>query len=155
MSVSAVYMHRGGTERLTRYRFGRTIRFELAEVERVEGKFWVLGLTEDKMGNKTEAPPAARTAGRADKKNLTVNPFITSADIFFGNDTSTEAIEQAKILMPDNEISLTLGLVVDCVARFEKIEAASDSELHLLGRAQVRDSVRYKNLAFLIRTRVA
>lgn len=24
--------------------------------------------------------------------------------------------------MPDNEIGLTLGLVADCVARFEKIE---------------------------------
>ena len=35
-SISAVYMHRGGTERLTRYRFGRSVRFELADVEKHE-----------------------------------------------------------------------------------------------------------------------
>jgi predicted DNA-binding transcriptional regulator AlpA len=36
ISVSAVYMYRGGTERLTRHRLGRVIRFSISEIEEVE-----------------------------------------------------------------------------------------------------------------------
>lgn len=36
ISVSAIYMFRAGTEKLTRHRFGKSIRFELAEIEQIE-----------------------------------------------------------------------------------------------------------------------
>ncbi len=38
LSESAVYLGKSGLSKLTKYRFGRSIRFELAEVEAFEQK---------------------------------------------------------------------------------------------------------------------
>lgn len=38
ISVSAGYMHRAGTENLIRHRFGRSVRFSLAEIEKFENE---------------------------------------------------------------------------------------------------------------------
>lgn len=106
------------------------------------------------MKDKKNALPVVDATGRADKKNLTVNSIekASAATILFGNDTpdiSPEAIEQARVLMPDSDLGLTLELAAGFLTRFEKIEAAGDESFYSLARDTVRDSMRYKNYAAL------
>lgn len=42
LSPSSLYMHRSGTQNLTRYRFGRAVRYALAEVEKFEEQILML-----------------------------------------------------------------------------------------------------------------